>query len=81
MKTINIEFMNESTFEITVIVEPLADEFLLKPKDIIKVVCESLEEITTIHSALMDKENVVIWLPRGNVEWKYYINDCLTDPI
>ncbi|WP_151811435.1 hypothetical protein [Acinetobacter bereziniae] len=80
MKTINIEFMNESVFEITVIVEPLADEFLLKTKDTIKVVCESLEEITTIHSAFMDKETVVIWLPRGNIEWRYYINDCLTDP-
>lgn len=81
MNTINLEFMNKSTFEITVIVEPLADEFLLKPKDTIKVVCESLEEITTIHSALMDKETVVIWLPRGNAEWRYYINDCLTDPL
>ncbi|TNL47258.1 hypothetical protein [Acinetobacter bereziniae] len=60
MNTINLEFMNKSTFEITVIVEPLADEFLLKPKDTIKVVCESLEEITTIYSALMDKETVVI---------------------
>ncbi|WP_287906392.1 hypothetical protein [Acinetobacter sp.] len=81
MKTINIEFMNESVFEITVIVEPLADEFLLKTKDTIKVVCEYLEEITTIHSAFMDKETVVIWLPRGNIEWRYYINDCLTDPL
>lgn len=43
MKRINIEFMNESTVEITVIVEPLSDEFILKPKDIIKVICESLE--------------------------------------
>lgn len=81
MKRINIEFMNKSTVEITVIVEPLADEFILKPKDIIKVVCESLEEITIVNSALMDKKTVVTWLPRCNIKWIYYINDSLVEPL
>lgn len=74
MNLMNIEFMNQSKKEITVIIEPSTDEFVLMPKDTIKVMCESFEEITLVTTSIIDQENIVIWLPRAT-KGIVYIND------
>lgn len=70
----NISFINESQTKLLYIfIEPSTDEFLLKPNDEIKIICESLEEITDISHSFCNENRIVIWLPRST-KGTIYIN-------
>ena len=74
MNLMNIEFMNQSKSEILVIIEPSTDEFVLRPKDNIKVELKSLEEIAIVTTSIIENGNIVIWLPRST-RGRIFINE------
>lgn len=61
----NIRFKNETLQEVEIFIEPSTDEFILKPNDEIKIIYESLINITEITTSCSGNGIIVIYLPNS----------------
>lgn len=76
----NIRFKNETLQEVEIFIEPSTDEFILKPNDEIKIIYESLINITEITTSYSGNGIIVIYLP-NSTKGTIFINDIHVDSL
>ena len=76
----NVIFKNETHQKVEVFIEPSTDEFILKPNDEIKIIYESLIDVTEIITSYSGNGIIVIYLP-NSTKGTIFINNIHVDSL